>query len=100
MFTFLFAFIGSAFIDPENVLGCVKKLYVGHIQPIHTHSLPPQVCLRLWIGFQSGVKTCSLQFIYFPSSYSFKPSFVDFCIVFIIFIGSALINSETCPRVC
>ena len=34
-----------------------------------------------------------------PSCYSFKPYFVDFWLVCIIFTVSAFIDTETCPRV-
>ena len=84
-------------------LGCDCKLLVGRIQTRHTDFLPPQVCGRLWRGFRLDIQTCSLQLIVYldlryPSSSSFKPSFVDFWLVCIIFIGSAFIDPETFHR--
>ena len=87
------------------VIGCGRKLSVGHIQNGHKYLLPPQVCGKLRQGCRLGVHTCLLQLISLldlksSSSSSFKPSFVDFWLVCIIFIGSEFIDPETCPWVC
>ena len=86
------------------VLRCVRKLSVGCIQTGYTELLPLQVCKRLWQGLRLGFQTCSLQLIYlldlkYPSSSPFKPYFVGFLFVCIIFIGSEFIDPETFPWV-
>ena len=86
------------------VCRCVIKWSVGHIQSGLTDFLPLHGCGILWRGCWLGVQTCSLHFIALldinsPSSSYFNPSFVDFWLACIIFIGSAFINFETCPQV-
>ena len=73
-------------------LGCYWKISVGHIQIGYTDLFPPQVCGRSVREFRLDVQTFLLQLIAFldikyPSSSSFKPSFVDCWLMCIIFIG-------------
>ena len=75
------------------------------IQNIHINLLPLQVCRRLWQGCRLGVNTCpypliSLFVIKYPSSYLFKPSFVDFLLLYTVFTVSVSTDTETCPQVC
>ena len=86
------------------VLGYDCKFSVGLTQTGHTYLLTLQVCGRFWWGFQLGIQNFLLHLIAlidikYPSSCSFKNSFVGFWIVYIIFIISALIDTEHCPRV-
>ena len=103
--TCLFVFIVSEFIDPENCFCGCSKLSGGNIQTGHTYLLPLEVCGCSWRGWQLGVQIQLIQlialiYLNYLSISSFKPSFVDFWLVRIIFIGVVFIGTETSPWVC
>ena len=84
------------------ILGCDRILYVGHIQYVHTYLLPLKSGVISWQGYQLGSNTCWHQLTYFidlkyPSSSSYKTSFVDFRPVYVLLTGSAFIDTDTYP---
>ena len=66
-----------------------------------TTGKPIQVIYIYWMIYLSIIFLWSFTFldIKYPSSSLFKPSFVDCWLVCIIFIGSALMDTKTCPQV-
>ena len=87
-----------------NLSSGVITICLGRIKTGRMDLLPPQVCGRSWQGFWLGVQNFLLQLIVFldlksPSSYLFKPHFVDCWLVCIIFIKSSFTEQNNCPRV-
>ena len=72
-------------------LHCFLLLFISR-----TTAKPIQVII---LFNYSSIKDCSLEFIKYHSRSYFKPSFVDCWNIFIICIGSAFIDPETCPWV-
>ena len=104
LLTYLFALIGSAFIDSETCPCLWLKIVHGPYLNRTYRFASPQVRGISLIWFLYDVQNCLLQVIALiglevSSSHLLKPSYVYFWLVCIMFIGSYLIDTETCPCV-
>ena len=85
-------------------LGRIKILYAGRIKTWHTDLLPVglwKVVARVPFGWSylfPSIDYFAWSILF--SSYLFQPYYFYCWILCIIFIGSAFIDNETCPRVC
>ena len=102
---FFFAFIGSVLIDTETCPRACYQIECG-MYPNRTYIFASaaglwKVVARVAVGcLDLFVSIFSFLGIKYPSSSLLKPYFVGCWLVFIMCIGSAVIDTENFPQVC